>query len=142
MKGKAMDVNKVTLIGRLTDKPQSRNLPSGQRLASFSVATNYVWRDYKSKQKKDKTEFHAVIAWGKLADIVLTYLEKGSRIYLEGRLQYRKWKTTSGDPRKSCDIIADELIMLGHLGKGKSGKTAEALVKEEPSEKELVMEEV
>ncbi len=82
-----MDINKVTLIGRLTRKPEARNLPSGQRLAAFSLATNYIWKDHKTKEKRDKTEFHKITVWGKLAEIVLTYLDKGSRIYIEGRLQ-------------------------------------------------------
>lgn len=136
-----MDINKVTLIGRLTHKPEERRLPSGQKLASFSVATNYVWKDYRTKEKKDKTEFHHVIAWGNLADIVLAYLEKGSRVYIEGRLQYRQWKDAQDQKKKVTDIIADEIIMLGHLGKSTQQRGAEAFMKEEPGEKELVVEE-
>ncbi len=137
-----MDINKVTLIGRLTDRPEGRLMPSGQKLASFSVATNYVWRDSKTKERRDKTEFHRVTAWGKLAEIILCYLEKGSRIYLEGRLQYRQWEDKEKSKRYSTDIIADEVIMLGHLGKAKNGSGSEAFVKEEPSDTELVVEDV
>ena len=141
-KEKAMDINKVTLIGRLTRKPEARVLASGQKLATFSLATNYLWRDMKSKEKKDKTEFHRVIVWGRLADIVATYLDRASRVYVEGRLQYRDWQDKSGQKRKSTDIIADEIIMLGHNGKSTQAKTEGAFAKEEPSEKELVVEEV
>ncbi len=134
-----MDINKVMLIGRLTGKPESKSTPSGQQLAKFSVATNYSWRDFKSKERKDKTEFHRIIVWGKLAEIAATYLEKGSRVYIEGRLQYRTWIDKEGKKKTMSDVIADEVIMLGHKNTSKRG---DAFVKEEPSEKELVMEEV
>jgi single-strand DNA-binding protein len=134
-----MDINKVMLIGRLTRKPESKATTNGQHLATFSVATNYSWRDYKSKERKDKTEFHRIIVWGKLAEIVTTYLDKGSRVYIEGRLQYRTWQDPKGQKRTMSDVIADEVIMLGHNGASRRG---DAFVKEEPSEKELVVEEV
>jgi len=133
-----MDINKVTLIGRLTRKPEKRQVPSGQALAHFSIATNYIWKDHKTKQKKDTTQFHKVVVWGKLADIVLQYLDKASRVYIEGRLQYREWNDKKGAKRNGTDIIADEIIMLGHSG---SSKDKEAFAKEEPGEKELVVEE-
>ncbi len=136
-----MDINKVTLIGHLVRKPTERPLPSGQKLAQFNVATNYVWRDNRSKEKKDKTEFHTVIAWGKLADIVIAYLDKGSRIYIEGRLQYRTWRDAKEQTHKSTEIIADELIMLSPNGKGRKSSSDDAFAKEGPSEKELVVEE-
>lgn len=137
-----MDINKITLVGRLTHDPEAKTLASGQKLTSFAVATNYLWRDYKTKEKRDKTEFHRVIAWGRLADIAAKYLEKGSRVYLEGRMTYRDWLDAKGQKRRTTDIIVDELIMLGHNGKSKSPASEEALAKEEPSEKELVVEEV
>ena len=136
-----MDINKITIIGRLTDKPKEQALESGQKLAKFSVATNYVWNDYKTKQKKEKVEFHDVTVWGKLAEIVLTYLDKGSRIYLEGRLQYRRWEDQDGKRRDSVAILADEIIMLGHSDKS-SDRSDGAFAKDEPSEQELVVEEV
>ena len=142
IKRKAMDINKVTLIGRLTRKPEARELPSGQRLASFTLATGYVWRDHKTKEKRDKTEYHRCIAWGKLAEIALTYLDRASRVYIEGRLQYRDWQDKEGRKRFSTDIIVDEIIMLGHNGKSTTAQTDAAMAKEEPSEKELVLEEV
>ena len=125
----------MTLIGRVTRKPEGRDIPSGQKLATFSLATNYVWRDFKSKERKDKTEFHRVVVWGKLAEIGLTYLDKGSRIYGEGRLQHRAWQDAKGQKRTSTDIIADEIIML-------SPHSSDEPTKEEPSENDLVVEEV
>lgn len=136
-----MDINKVTLIGRLTRDPEKRSVPSGQQLASFSVATNHVWRDVRTKAKHDRTEFHRVIAWGKLAEIVLSYLQKASRVYVEGRLQYRDWTDAKGQKRSATDIIADEIIMLSPNSKQRTTSDT-AFAKEEPGEKELVVEEV
>ena len=130
-----MDVNKVTLIGRLTQKPEDKKGVSEQRLASFTIATNYIWKDWHTKEKKEQVEFHKVVVWGKLAEIVLTYLDKGSRIYLEGRLKTRKWEDQKKQKRSSTSIIADEIIMLG-------SKSPDGPRKEEPSEQELVVEEV
>src|SRR5512145_2319654 len=98
-KEKRMDINKVTLVGRLVRKPELRETASGQKVASFAVATNYMWRDYKTKEKHDATQFHRVVVWGKLADIAATYLDKASRVYLEGRLQYREWQDKEGKKR-------------------------------------------
>ncbi len=97
-----MDLNKVTLIGRLTAKPESVREASGQQSARFVLVTNYIWKDFKTKEKKETSESHQVVTWGKLAEICLTYLDKQSRVYVEGRLN------------KNGDIMADEIIMLGH----------------------------
>jgi len=83
-------------------------------LAQFSIATNYIWKDYKTREKRDTTQFHKVVVQGKLAEIVLQYLDKASRVYIEGRLQYREWNDKNGAKRNGTDIIADEIIMLGH----------------------------
>ena len=130
-----MDVNRITLIGRLTQDPEGKELPSG-KVASFSIATNYIWKDWRTKEKKEKVEFHKIVVWGKLAEIVLDYLTKGSRIYLEGRLQTRKWEDQQEQKRSSTEVLADEIIMLGSNG-GKSEPT-----KEEPDGKEIVVENV
>lgn len=108
-----MDLNKVQLIGRLTKDPEVRTTPNGKNVASFSVATGYSWTD-QSGQKKEQTEFHNVIAWGKLADIIGQYLKKGSQLYIEGRLQTRSWDDkTSGQKKYRTEVIADNMIMLG-----------------------------
>lgn len=90
------------LIGRLTRKPKSGTSATGHHEATFTVATNYAWREAETTDRKDVTEFHRVVVSGKLASIALTYLEKSSRVYIEGRLA-------------DHDIIADEIIMLGSL---------------------------
>lgn len=108
-----MDVNKITLLGNLTRDPGGKKLPSGQSLTFFNLATNHTWKDLKTKEKKSSVEFHNVLAWGKLADIIKKYLKKGSRIYLEGRLKHRQWKDKEGKYQTKNEVIADNLVMLG-----------------------------
>ena len=106
-----MDLNKVMIIGRLTRDPEARTTPNGQNVASFGVATNRVWTD-KQGNKQQKVEYHNVVTWGRLADISSQYLHKGSRLYLEGRLQTREWEGQDGIKRYRTEIIADNMIML------------------------------
>ncbi|MEK7103310.1 MAG: single-stranded DNA-binding protein [Patescibacteria group bacterium] len=106
-----MDLNKVMLIGRLTKDPEMRTTPSGQQVASFSMATNRYYND-PAGQRQEKVEFHNVTAWGKLAEICSQYLGKGRRAYIEGRLQTRDWVGQDGVKRYSTDIVAENLIML------------------------------
>lgn len=106
-----MDLNKVMIIGRLTRDPESRTTPNGQNVASFGVATNRVWKD-KEGNRQEKVEYHNVVSWGRLADICSQYLHKGSRLYLEGRLQTREWEGQDGIKRYRTEIIADNMIML------------------------------
>ncbi|MFA5070515.1 MAG: single-stranded DNA-binding protein [Patescibacteria group bacterium] len=133
-----MDVNKVTLLGNLARDPGVKRLPSGQNLTFFRLATNYAWKDIKTKEKKEAVDFHPVMAWGKLADIIAKYLKKGSRVYLEGRLQQRNWKDKEGKFQNRTDIVADNLVMLGHLGKKKE---PDELAKEEVNLQEVEVEE-
>lgn len=107
----AMSLNKVMLIGNLTRDPESRTTPGGQMVASFAVATNRVWTN-PSGEKQEKAEFHNIVAWGKLADIVGKYLARGRRVYVEGRLQTRDWQGQDGVKRYRTEIIADNVIML------------------------------
>ena len=107
-----MDINKVMLIGRLTQKPDAPAAATGPRRASFTVATNYTWNDGK-RRTKTAAEFHRVVVWGKLADIVATYLDKGARVYIEGRLVRRTVIGRDGAERETTDVVADEIIMLG-----------------------------
>jgi len=106
-----MDLNKVMIIGRLTQKPERRTTPSGQSVTSFSVATNRVWTN-KDGQKQEAVEFHNVVAWGKLAEICEQYLEKGKKVYIEGRLQTRDWEGQDGVKKYRTEIIAENMIML------------------------------
>jgi single-strand DNA-binding protein len=115
-----MDLNKVQLIGRLTRDPEVRTTPNGAQVASFSIATSFNWTD-QSGQKKEQTEFHNVVAWRKLAEIIGQYLKKGSQVYIEGRLQTRSWDDkTSGQKRYRTEVVADNMIMLGRPGTGSS----------------------
>jgi len=113
-----MDLNKAMIIGRLTKDPEVRQTGTGQPVASFSLATNMSWTD-KSGQKQDKVEFHNIVAWRGLADVCGRYLKKGSKIYLEGRLQTRDWLAQDGTKRYTTEIVADNMIMLdGKTGGG------------------------
>jgi single-strand DNA-binding protein len=119
-----MDLNKVMLIGRLTRDPEIRTTPNGKNVASFSVATGYTWTD-QSGQKKEQTEFHNVIAWGKLADIIGQYMKKGRQVYIEGRLQTSSWDDkTDGKKRYKTEIVADNMIMLGSKPEGQASSSA------------------
>lgn len=106
-----MDLNKVMIIGRLTRDPEMRTTPNGTNVASFSVATNLVWTDQSGK-RQDKAEFHNVVAWRKLGETIAQYLRKGSRVYIEGRLQTRQWQAQDGSNRNRTEIVADNMIML------------------------------
>ena len=121
-----MDLNKVMIIGRLTRDPEIRTTPNGKNVASFGVATGYTWTD-QSGQKKEQTEFHNVVAWGKLADIIGQYLKKGKQVYIEGRLQTTSWDDkTSGQKRYKTEIIADNMIMLGSKSDGSGNQRADS----------------
>jgi single-strand DNA-binding protein len=115
-----MDLNKVMIIGRLTRDPEVRSTPNGANVASFGVATGFSWTD-QSGQKKEQTEFHNVVAWRKLGDIVAQYLKKGSQVYIEGRLQTRTWDGQDGKKNYRTEIIADSMIMLGRPGGNSAG---------------------
>lgn len=111
-----MNLNKIFIIGNLTRDPEARSLPSGKSVVSFSVATNRFWTDQQG-QKQKKAEFHNVVAFGRLAEIVSQYLKKGSMALVEGRLQTRTWEDQGGQKRYRTEIIA-EAIQLGPRGVG------------------------
>ncbi len=111
-----MDLNKVMLIGRLTRDPEARTTPQGTPITSFSIATGRVWKDQNGVQQ-EKTEFHNVVAWRRLAEITAQYLTKGRQIYIEGYLQTQSWDDkTSGQKRYRTEIVAENMIMLGNKG--------------------------
>jgi single-strand DNA-binding protein len=112
---KIMNLNKVMIIGNLTRDPEVRNTPTGIPVSSFSVATNFIWTD-QSGQRQEKAEFHNVIAWRRLAEICGQYLRKGSKVYIEGRLQTRDWVGQDGVKRYRTEIIAENMIMLDRAG--------------------------
>ncbi len=105
-------VNKVILVGNLGRDPEVRYMPSGDALASFSIATTDSWKD-KSGQKQERTEWHRISMFGKLAEIAGEYLKKGSSVYIEGRLQTRKWQDKEGNEKQTTEVVADRMQMLG-----------------------------
>jgi len=104
-------LNRATLIGNLTRDPEVKQTPSGQSVCSFSIATNRSWQG-KDGQKQEATDFHNIVAWGKLAEICGQYLQKGKKVYVEGRLQTRDWEAQDGAKRRTTEIIAENMIML------------------------------
>lgn len=113
-----MDLNKVMLIGNITRDPELRSTPSGQSVASFGLATNRVWKDQNSGERKSSAEFHNIVAWGKLAEICGQYLRKGSKVYVEGRLQTRSWQGQDGNKRYSTEVVMENMIMLDRKPQG------------------------
>lgn len=111
----AMSLNRAQLIGNVTRDPELRQIPGGQTVATFSVATNFVWKDA-SGQRQEKAEFHNVVAWRKLAEIVGQFIKKGSKVYVEGRIQTRDWEGEDGVKRYRTEIVADNVIMLDRKG--------------------------
>lgn len=114
----ARGINKVILIGNLGAEPEVRFMPSGQAVANVRLATNETWRDRETGESQERTEWHRVVFFGKLADIVKEYLHKGSQIFVEGRIQTKKWQDKDGHDRYSTEIIANEMQMLGARGGG------------------------
>ncbi|RJO58929.1 single-stranded DNA-binding protein [Candidatus Parcubacteria bacterium] len=106
-----MNLNKAMIIGNVTRDPDSRTTSGGQTVALFSVATNRAWTD-PSGAKKEQVEFHSVVAWRKLAEIVSQYVKKGAKIFVEGRLQTRSWDDPSGQKKYRTEIVAENIIML------------------------------
>lgn len=106
-------VNKVILVGNLGADPETRYLPSGDAVTNIRMATTSQWKDKSSGDKKEETEWHRVVFFGKLAEIAGQYLKKGSQVYIEGRLRTRKWQDKEGQDRYSTEIVADIMQMLG-----------------------------
>ncbi len=116
-----MDLNKAMIIGRITADPEMRSTPTGQNVASFSLATNLVWTD-QSGQKQEKVEFHNIVAWRRLAEIIGQYLKKGAKVYIEGRLQTRSWVGQQDNVKRyRTEIIAENMIMLDSKGGSQGG---------------------
>ncbi len=127
-----MNLNKAMIIGNVTRDPDVRTTGGGQQVALFSVATNRTWTD-PSGQKKEQVEFHSIVAWRKLAEIIGQYVKKGAKIFVEGRLQTRSWDDPSGQKKYRTEIVAENVIMLDRKqGTGPSAAT-EAPVPEAPA---------
>lgn len=132
-----MNLNKVTLIGNLTGTPKVTKLSSGQSVTNFGLATNYRWRDYQTKELRSSVEFHSIVAWRRLGDVIGRYLKKGDRVFVEGRLQTRAWKGRDGASRKHTEIVAENIIMLGSRGVKSADKPNTELVQEDVSVEEM-----
>lgn len=118
-----MNLNKAMIIGNLTRDPELRTTPNGISVTSFGVATNFVWKDT-SGERQERVEFHNVVAWRKLAEICGQYLHKGSKVYIEGRLQTRSWDDQSGNKKYMTEIITDNMIMLDSKGSNQNPNPA------------------
>jgi single-strand DNA-binding protein len=114
----ARGINKVILIGNVGQDPETRTTPGGTTVTNLRVATSESWRDKQSGEMKEQTEWHTVVLWSRLGEIAAEYLRKGSQVYLEGRLQTRKWQDKSGNDRYTTEIVASEMQMLGSRGGG------------------------
>jgi single-strand DNA-binding protein len=116
----ARGVNKVILVGNLGNDPDTRYSPNGSAVTKISVATAESWKDKQTGEKQEKTEWHRVVFFGRLAEIAKEYLKKGSQVYIEGRLQTNKWQGQDGQDRYTTEIVANDMQMLGGRGGGTS----------------------
>jgi single-strand DNA-binding protein len=106
-------INKVILIGRLGSDPEVRYTPSGVAVANFNIATSEEWKDKDSGERKERTEWHRIVAWRRLGEICGEYLSKGRQVYVEGRLQTRDWEDRDGNKRYTTEIVATDVQFLG-----------------------------
>jgi len=111
-------VNKVIIVGNLGQDPEVRFMPNGSAVANFTVATSESWKDKQTGEQKEKTEWHRIVIYQRLAEIAGEYLKKGSKVYLEGRLQTRKWQNQQGADQYTTEIVANEMQMLDSRGQG------------------------
>jgi single-strand DNA-binding protein len=123
----ARGVNKVILIGNLGADPETRAMPSGTTVANLRVATSESWRDKQTGEQQERTEWHRVALFGRLAEVAGEYLRKGSQVYIEGSLRTRKWQDKEGKDRYSTEIVGNDLQMLGGRGGGAGGGSGGAM---------------
>jgi len=114
----ARGVNKVILVGNLGQDPDTKYMPSGSAVTNLRIATTESFKDRETGQQQERTEWHSVAMFGKLAEIAGEYLRKGSQVYIEGRIRTRKWQDKQGQDRYSTEIVADQMLMLGGRGAG------------------------
>lgn len=141
-----MNLNRVILIGNLTADPELRSTPSGQSVCNFRMATNRIWNDKETRQQQKETEYHTIVAWGRLAEISSQYLTKGSLVMAEGRLRTRSWQDQQGNKRFRTEIVAQNLQFgpkgLTKAGAGKAGKSDRSeedipVIEEDKNEEEI-----
>lgn len=141
-----MDLNRATILGRLTRDPELKTTPTGKSVCTVGVATGRTWVD-QAGNKQEKTEFHNVVMWGKLGEIAGKYLAKGRRVYIEGRLETRNWVGQQDNVKHyRTEIIADNMIMLdaprGAAGNEQGGNDAPPAPTEEPAEEVIKVEDI
>jgi len=112
------DLNRVMLIGRLGADPERRHMPNGKAVVNIRVATSETWKDRNSGERQERTEWHSIVAFDKLAEIIAEYLRKGSQVFIEGKLQTRKWQDKEGKDRYTTEIVAQSMQMLGGKPQG------------------------
>ena len=117
----ARGVNKVILIGNVGGDPETRYMPNGNAVTNITLATTDSWKDKQTGQLQERTEWHRVVLFGKVAEIAGEYLRKGSKVYIEGRLQTRKWQDKDGQDRYTTEIVANDMQMLDGRGEGGNG---------------------
>ncbi len=120
----ARGINKVIIVGNLGGDPETRYMPSGSAVTNITVATNESWKDKQTGEQKDRTEWHKVAMFNRLAEVAAEYLRKGSQVYIEGKLRTRKWQDKNGQDRWTTEIVADEMQMLGGCGGGGGGSAS------------------
>ncbi len=121
----ARGINKVILVGNLGQDPDTRYMPSGSAVTNLRIATSEQWKDKQTGEQKERTEWHNVAMFGKLAEIAAEYLRKGSQVYVEGKLRTRKWQDKQGNDRWTTEVVADEMQMLGGRGGGAAPMASE-----------------
>jgi len=131
-----MNLNKVILVGRLTQNPETRTIPSGQLVCTFGLATNRVWKNRETDQREEKTEYHNIVLWRRLAEIASQYLTKGSLVLIEGRIQTRSWQDSSGNKRYRIEIIAENIQLAP------KSLSPQPISTEEPTPKTVSQEEL
>jgi len=119
-------VNKVILVGNLGKDPETRYMPSGSAVTNLTLATSESWKDKQSGEQQERTEWHKIAMFGRLAEIAAEYLRKGSQVYIEGKLRTRKWQDKEGKDRWTTEIVADEMQMLGSKGGGGAAREGAA----------------
>ena len=120
----ARGINKVIIVGNLGGDPETRYMPSGSAVTNLTVATNESWKDKQTGEQKERTEWHKVAMFNRLAEVAAEYLRKGSQVYIEGKLRTRKWQDKDGKDRWTTEVVADEMQMLGGRGGGGGGSAS------------------
>ena len=137
----ARGVNKVILIGNLGKDPEIRYTPNGLAVANLTLATSETWKDKQSGENQERTEWHRIVFYQRLAEIAGEYLRKGSKIFVEGRLQTRKWQDKSGQDRYTTEIIGENMQMLDSKGGGASASEREPMAAAKPAAGNLAVAE-